>query len=122
MFTDKVEISTNWKDRDGLRGFIFNESGDPVEGAKVTAYDKDTGQILAELTTDEDGKYIFEFPPLPLGKDIIITTDKDGEPDLVAPSKEFHSYEPGGELGTSTADEGSTLQGHVNGLPEKPTT
>lgn len=122
VFSKDVAFSVNWKDRDGLRGFVVDGDGKPVEGAKVTAYDKDSGEILGELYTDDNGKYIFEFPPFPLGKDIIITTDKDGEPDLVAPSKEFHSYEPGGELGTSTADEGSSLKGHVNDLPDYPTT
>lgn len=120
-FTKDVSISANWVDRDGLRGFVVGGDGTPVEGAKVTAYDKDSGEILGELYTDDNGKYIFEFPPLPLGKDIIITTENE-DPNLVAPSKEFHSYEPGGELGTSTANDSSSLKGHVNGLPSSPTT
>ncbi|MDO5426962.1 MAG: carboxypeptidase-like regulatory domain-containing protein [Coriobacteriia bacterium] len=120
IFSKDVTIDAQWVDRPGLRGFVVDNAGEPVEGAIVNIYNKNTGEIVQSLITDENGKYIFEN--LPLGVEYYITYEKSGTPNLVAPTKEFTSYETIGELGNNEVTDESTVKGKIEGAPLSPQT
>lgn len=57
-----------------VSGIVRDVNGNPVKGALVKIYDKN-GNLIAETTTDKNGKYTFEVNP---GEYEVVTETEDG--------------------------------------------
>lgn len=61
-----VPAQDKTKDRGTLRGTVENQQGEPVAEVKVRAISRRTDKLVAEATTDEEGR--FSLPDLPEGR------------------------------------------------------